>query len=315
MSDDQPDGPYGLGFSRFWYTLSPNFRGMVLMGVFAALVSVSHTIVRALSADIHTMEIALFRAIIPLFVLTPMLLRQSRRSGAIWWHTTRPGLQVIRGAFGGLSMIAWFYALSLIPVGDATALSFTVVLFAAVGAALFLGEHVGIRRWSAIAIGIVGTLIILRPGAQAISQGAIIAISSSLLWAAALLTVKVLSRTDSSTTIVFYSSVTFSVLTIGPAIYYWTWPTFEQFGLLCSVGLVTLIAQMSMTTAIRDAETTAVMPIDFTRLIWASAVGYVWFGEFPDLWTWIGGSIVFVSTLYITYRESRVQATHIGPAA
>ena len=110
-------------------------------------------------------------------------------------------------------------------------------------------------------------------------------------------------------------SVTFSVLTIGPAIYYWTWPTFEQFGLLCSVGLLTLIAQMSMTTAIRDAETTAVMPIDFTRLIWASAVGYIWFGEFPDLWTWIGGSIVFVSTLYITYRESRVQATHIGPAA
>ncbi len=315
MSDDQPDGPYGLGFSRFWYTLSPNFRGMVLMGVFAAVVSVSHTIVRALSTDIHTMEIALFRAIIPLFVLTPMLLRQGRRSGAIWWRTTRPGLQLIRGVFGGLSMIAWFYALSLIPVGDATALSFTVVMFAAVGASLFLSEQVGIRRWSAIAIGIVGTLIILRPGAQAISQGAIIAISSSLLWAAALLTVKVLSRTDSSTTIVFYSSITFSVLTIGPAIYYWTWPTFEQFGLLCSVGLMALIAQMSMTTAIRDAETTAVMPIDFTRLIWASAVGYVWFGEFPDLWTWIGGSIVFASTLYITYRESRVQATHIGPAA
>ena len=134
MSDEQPDGPYELRFSRFWYTLSPNFRGMVLMGVFAAVVSVSHTIVRALSADIHTMEIALFRAIIPLFVLSPMLLRQSRRSGAIWWRTTRPGLQLIRGVFGGLSMIAWFYALSLIPVGDATALSFTVVIFAAVGA-------------------------------------------------------------------------------------------------------------------------------------------------------------------------------------
>ena len=153
----------------------------------------------------------------------------------------------------------------------------------------------------------LGTLIILRPGTDAISLGSIIAIISSFFWAAAILSSKILSRSDSSTTIVFYSSVTFTILTAGPAIYFWIWPTWEQLLLLFVVGLLAFIGQMSVTVAIREAETTAVMPIDFTRLVWASALGYIWFNEFPDFWTWIGGSIVFISTLYITYRESRLR--------
>ena len=81
--------------------------------------------------------------------------------------------------------------------------------------------------------------------------------------------------------------------------------------LLCLVGLLAFVAQMSVTTAIREAETTAVMPIDFTRLIWASALGYLWFGEFPDIWTWVGGCIVFISTVYITFREGRIRTPDI----
>ena len=81
---------------------------------------------------------------------------------------------------------------------------------------------------------------------------------------------------------------------------------------LCLVGLLAFVAQMSVTTAIREAETTAVMPIDFTRLIWASALGYLWFGEFPDIWTWVGGCIVFISTAYITYREGHIRRPDIG---
>ena len=81
--------------------------------------------------------------------------------------------------------------------------------------------------------------------------------------------------------------------------------------LLCLVGLLAFVAQMSVTTAIREAETTAVMPIDFTRLIWATALGYLWFGEFPDIWTWVGGCIVFISTVYITFREGRIRTPDI----
>ena len=312
MKNDQAMGPSGNRPVDLWNQFSPNFRGMLLMGISAVVVSISHTLVRGLSAEIHPMQIGLFRTVIPLFLLIPMLVRQGQQNGEIWWRTNRPGLQLIRGVFGGLAMMTWFYALSKIPVGDATALSFTVVIFATVGAALILREQVGIHRWSAVAIGITGTMIILRPGIETISLGAIITIISSFFWAAALLSVKVLSRSDTSTTIVFYSSLTFTALTAGPAIYYWSWPTWEQSMLLCLVGFLAFVAQMCVTVAIHKAETTAVMPIDFTRLIWASALGYLWFGEFPDIWTWVGGCIVFTSTVYITYREARIRTPNIG---
>ncbi len=274
---------------------------MLLMAVFAGVVSLGHVIARHLSHDLHPMQIAFFRTVVPLFILVPMLMRQ----GPGWWRTSRPGLQFWRGMVGGISMITWFYSLSLIPVGDATALSFSVVIFTAVGAALFLKETVGARRWAAIAIGLVGTLIILRPGSDAMGAGALVALVSSVFWAAAVLVVKVLARTDSPMTIVFYSSIYFTILAGVPAAFYWIAPTMAQLGLLACVGLFALIAQLAMTNALKIAETTAIMPIDFTRLLWAAALGFVWFGEFPDLWTWVGGAIVFASTVYITYRESR----------
>lgn len=291
-----------------WYSLSSNTRGMLLMGLFAAVVSLGHVVARHLSQDLHPMQIAFFRTIVPLIVLVPMLMRD----GPGWWRTSRPGLQFWRGMIGGIAMLTWFYSLYLIPVGDATALSFSVVLFTTVGAVLFLKETVGARRWAAIAIGLFGTLIILRPGTDAMNNGALVALVSSLFWAAALLIVKVLSRTDSPMTIVFYSSIYFTVLAGFPAIYYWICPTVTQLALLSSVGLCALAAQLAMTNALKIAETAAIMPIDFTRLIWAAALGFIWFGEFPDRWTWTGGTIVFASSVYITYRENRVGNANLG---
>ena len=286
-----------------WSNLPANTRGMLLMATFACVVSLGHVIARHLSQDFHPMQAAFFRTIVPLVILTPILMRQ----GPGWWRTTRPGLQFFRGLVGGISMLTWFYALALIPVGDATALSFTVVIFASMGAVVVLGERMGARRWVAIAVGIIGTLIILRPGADGLSVGALVVLVSSLFWAAALLTVKVLARTDSSITIVFYSSIYFTILAGVPAAYYWRAPDLEQFALLVSVGVLATLAQLAMTGALKIAETTAIMPMDFTRLLWAAGLGYIWFGEFPDLWTWTGGAIVFASTIYITYRENRAE--------
>ncbi len=301
--------------SRPWQGLSPNLRGMLLMGIFACMVALLHTIVRALSSDIHPMQIAFFRTVVPLFVLVPLLVRQGQQTKKAWWRTTRPGLQFVRGILGAAAMVTWFYTLSEIPVGDATALSFSVVIFASVGAVFFLGERMGLRRWVAIAVGIAGTLIILRPGLQVISWGSFIALISSVFWAATLLVVKVLARTESSPTIVFYSSLYFTLFAAVPAVYFWVWPTVEQFLLLVTTGLLALVGHLAMARAMKEAETTAIMPIDFTRLLWAAAAGYLWFGEFPDLWTWIGGAVVFGATIYITFRESRAQGsvTAAGP--
>jgi drug/metabolite transporter (DMT)-like permease len=305
--DGGSSSPASPALINFWNQLTPNMRGMVLMAGFAGLNAIMHTMVRFLSAEIHPMEIAFFRTIVPLIILIPMLIHQGRKTGAVWWRTARPGLQVIRGVMGATAMVTWFYSLSMIPVGDATALSFSVVIFASIGAIVFLGEKVGIRRWAAIGIGLLGTLIILQPGAQAINLGSGIALVSSLFWAGTLLVVKVLTRSDSGMTIVFYSSVFFTLFAAGPAFYYWTWPTGEQLALMITIGIMALVGHLAMAKALKEADATAIMPIDFTRLLWAAAVGYLWFGEFPELWTWVGGAVVFASTIYITYRESRAK--------
>lgn len=285
--------------------MSPNLRGMLLMATSACVIAVLHTMARALTADYHAMQIAFFRTTVPLIFLIPMLVRQGRRSGTAWWHTTRPGLHLLRGVTGAIGMMTWFFSLSLIPVGDATAITFSVVIFASIGAVLFLGERVGPRRIVAIAIGLLGTLIIVRPDTGSINQGAIVALVSSIFWAATLLVVKVLARTDSSPTIVFYASVYFTVLVTPFAVYFWKPPTPEDVALMVLVGFLALLGQLALTGAMRFGEATAVMPVDFTRLLWAAGIGYIWFGEFPDIWTWTGGAVVFASTLYITYRESR----------
>ncbi len=303
MSD--PAGP------AFLAGASNNLRGILYMAFAAMTVSIMHVMVRWLSPEVHPLVIAFFRNLTALIVLGPMMLRQGR--GA--WKSGQPGLQAVRGVIGVAAMLTWFYGLYLLPVADATALSFTAVIFTAIGAILVLRERVGVRRWTAIAIGVVGTLIILRPGVQAVSAGALVVLLSSVLWAAALICVKVLTRTDSPVTIVFYSTVYFTPLSWVPALFVWQWPTWGQLGIMVAIGMLAALAHLGIAQAMREAETTVVMPIDFTRLIWAAAAGYLVFGEFPDLWTWIGAAIIFASTIYITYREGLTKRAVIAKGA
>ena len=273
----------------------------MLMG--AVLISCLHGLVRDMTQQLHPFEVAFFRNVVALVVLTPLLLRQDREA----WKSKRPDLQLVRGVVGLGAMLTWFYALSLVPVGDATALSFTVVLFTSLGAVFMLKEKMGVRRWGALAVGFLGTAIILRPGFQEIGAGYLWALASTVLWAGALLLVKVLSRYDSPVTIVFYSSVYFTPATLLLALFVWEWPTWSQLWELIAIGLLAAFAHLSMAKAMQLGETTAVMPVDFTRLLWAAGIGYLMFAEFPDLWTWVGGTVVFASTLYITYREARIK--------
>ncbi len=285
-------------------SVSSNLRGILFMVVFAATISTMHGVVRYMSAEVHPFEIAFFRNLTVFLLMIPLLLRSGRSA----WRSARPGLQAVRGFIGAMAMLTWFYALSLVPLADATALSFTVVVFTTVCAIIVLRERVGIRRWSAIGIGVIGTLIILRPGLQAVSLGALVVLVSSVLWAASLICVKVLSRTDSNVTIVFYSALYFTPLSLIPALFVWQWPTLEQLAMLVLIGAMAAVSHLAIAQSLREAEASVVMPLDFTRLIWAAAFGYVVLGEFPDFWTWLGGTVIFASTVYISYREGRVIA-------
>jgi drug/metabolite transporter (DMT)-like permease len=282
--------------------LSANLRGIILMVVSTVGFAAMHAAVRHLSGELHPFEIVFFRNAFGLLALAPWFLRY----GLAPLRTRHLPLHGLRAGFNIFAMSAYFYALSITPLAQVTSLSFTVPLFATLLAMVVLGEVVRVRRWIAIFFGLVGTLVILRPGLAEIDQGLLLALSSAALWACALTVIKVLSRTDSSVTITCYMVLLMAPISLVPALWVWQWPTGQQLLWLVAIGVVGTLGQLVMTQALKEAETSVIMPFDFFRLIWATLLGFLFFAEIPTFFTWIGAGIIFASSSYIAYREHKV---------
>jgi len=262
-----------------------------------------HTAVRHVGQQLPISEVVFFRNLFGLLAIAPLVLRE----GVGRLRTRKPGLHLLRSCTGILAMWLWFYALSVVPVAEATALSFSSVIFGSIAAAVLLGERMRLRRWSAVVIGFLGALLILRPGFQEMSLGLLAVLASSVFWALALIQVKHLSRFDTVVCIVALNQFLLTVFSALPALAVWQTPTPAQLGVLMLIGVCATAGHLMMTTAFKWGEASAVFPVDFARLIWAAAAGFVFFGEAPDVWTWTGGAIIFASTAYITYREARLR--------
>lgn len=280
-----------------------NARGMLFMLIATLALTCMHALVRFLSAELHAFEITFFRNLFGLLIMAPLMFR----AGVEELKSRQPRLQLLRSCFGILAMALWFYGLSIVPIAEATALSFTAAIFGSVAASLFLRERMRLRRWTAVVVGFVGALIILRPGFQSVQPGAWVVLVSSVFWALALVSVKRLSSTDSTVCIVAWNSVLLTLFSLPLAVPVWTAPTTAQLGWLLLIGLLATIGHLAMTNAFRLADATAVFPVDFTRLLWASLLGFLLFAELPDAATWIGGAIIFASTTYITFRERKLK--------
>ena len=285
--------------------IGQNARGMLWMLVSTAVLASMHAAVRHVSADMHPFEIAFFRNIFGFVAILPMLMRE----GWSGLSSKQPKLQVLRGLTGIIAMLCWFYSLSVVPIATATALSFTAAVFASLGALVFLGERMRLRRWTAVAISFVGVFVILRPGGEGFDLQALYVLASAAMWGTSIVIVKQLSRTDSSVSIVSWMSISLAVLSIPPALAVWTQPSIEQLLWLALIGLLGTIGHLTMIRALRDAETTAVMSVDFSRLIWATLFGSLFFFDPIDAMTWLGGGIIFASGLYIIYREAQIKGS------
>jgi len=282
--------------------LSGNVNGMLLMLIASIVLTIMHALVRHIGSDMHPFEVSFFRNLFGLIAVMPLVLRSGIKS----LYTRHPGLQLLRAVLGVSAMLSWFYALSIVPIAQATALSFTAVIFASVGAAVVLREKMHVRRWTAVCLGFVGAFFILRPGFQEVSFGMMLVLGSSVAWGMAVVVVKRLSRTDPVVSIVAWMAISLTVFSFVPALYVWTWPSFEELLLLSLVGALGTTGHLAMTNALKHAEATTITPLDFTRLLWASVIGYFVFGEIPDIWTWIGGGIIIASASYLIFREARV---------
>lgn len=265
--------------------------------------TVSSISVRYVSTALHPFEIAFFGSLFGSLVMGPLLLRRRMRG----MKSRRPGLLALRGALNVIDILLLFSAYSLAPLAKVIALNFSAPLLATVLAVVVLGETIRLRRILALVTGFLGALLILRPGFGGLELGAVLALLAAATAGLAAIVVKVLARTESSATIALYTFVFTLPFTLVAALPVWTTPSLEQLALLVVVGVFSILIHFCLAQAYKEAELTAVLPLGFMRLIWVALFAYLLFGEVPDVWTWAGGTIIFLSTTYTALRESRLR--------
>jgi drug/metabolite transporter (DMT)-like permease len=272
---------------------------------FFAMMSV---LIRQATLELHPLEVVFFRNFFALLIMLPWLARH----GIGVLRTDRLGLYLLRSGIGIVGMTAGFWALTLIPLAQATALSFTAPLFATAGAALILGEVVRMRRWSAVVVGFLGTLVVVRPGLETLSPGALLSLVGALHMAVSALIVKSLTRTERAETVVLYMVLLQSPLALLPALFVWQMPSAAGFLWLFLLAGAGTLGHLCFTRAYALAEVTQLQPFEFIRLPLVACLGFLFFAQVPTPWTWAGGAIIFASTAYITHRETRLARRRPG---
>ncbi len=246
-------------------------------------------------------EIAFFRNFFSLAAMAPWI----AGAGLAGLRTAHLRLYTLRAATGVVSMLAWFWSISLLPITEATALGFTAPFFTTILAALVLHEVVRLRRWTAVIVGFLATLVILRPGSGDIpALGAAVALFAAAAQAASTVMVKTLSRTESPNAIVAYMAIYLTPMSLLPALFVWTWPSRGMLGWMAIIGLVGTFSHLCFARALREADASALMPIDFARLVFVAIIGIFVFDQIPSAWTWVGAAVIFASGVYVVRREA-----------
>ncbi len=281
---------------------SQYIRAALHMAAAASFLSMMIVSIRFVADDLDAPVVVFFRSIFSIVLFMPLLMR----GGFQYFATDKFRVYFVRGIIAVVSMILWYYALAVTPLAEAVSLSFTAPLFTTVAAIFYLHESVGPRRWTALAIGFLGVLIILQPGFAEITRAHVLLLLSSALVAVSLMMVKVLSRTESPEKIVGWLVFLMAPLSLIPALFVWNWPAPDQYFWLVVIAVGGTGGHVMLARALRLAETSAIMPFDFLRLPLVAIIAYLMFAEKIDLWTWIGGAVIFVSTAYIARRETIV---------
>ncbi len=274
----------------------------------AATFPVMGALVKFLSTDFHPLQLAFFRCLFGGVVLVPFFLR---RPAAV--ITARPRLHILRSALGVVSMWTGFTALSLLPLAEAVTLGFTRILFLIPLAVLILGDRVDLPRWTATLIGFGGIILMVNPsGADLPAAGVALALGSALIIAGVKLTVKALAETEATLTIQLWFAGLSTLATLLPALIVWHWPEPLELLLLLAIGGAGTLGQVFTVIGLRGVQPSAVMPVDYTRLIFATFYGFLLFGQLPGAATIAGAGIIVAATLYIVRRDERATAARRG---
>jgi len=274
------------------------FRASLWMVVAVLSLAMMAIAARELSAEFSTFQILFFRGVVSFLVMVAIVMK-------VGWHRVRTnylGLHIVRNLAHFVGQFAWIFGIALIPLAEVFALEFTMPIWTAIFASLYLGEKISAVRRIAIFIGFIGVLVMLRPGVQAISPVALVVLGAALSYGVAHTFTKKLSDVDSSIAILFYMSALQLPMSAFAFTEDWHFPSVMMSFWVISIGLFALSAHYCMTRAFKLERVAVLMPIDFLRLPFIAFVGFFAYGEMPDLWVYVGAVIVFLGS-WLNLRE------------
>ena len=278
-------------------------RGALWMTAATSLWAVMSALIRYIATNIHPFEVAFFRTVVAAAIMAPYMVQA--RTGLFPRH--HRGLYFFRAIVHEGAMLTWFLALTLVPLMDATALYFTAPFFATILAVFILKERVSRARWAAVGVGFLGAMLVTKPGAGMFDWGALVVLGTATFSAIGRVTVRSLTKHDSPSSIVAYNFILLTPLTFCAAMWFWTWPSLDQYLLLGLLGVLGAVGHLFLTRAYAVAEASEVAPFDFTQLLAAGLIGYFVFAEFPDDWTLAGSALIGSSGIFIALREAQAR--------
>ena len=256
-----------------------------------------------LSADLPVLQITWARYFFTVVFTFPVMFFFFRKN-LVW--TDKPKLQFIRGLILLTANICFFYAISVISLAKALTLAFVAPLIVTAFSPIFLGEKVGFRRWSAVIIGFIGSLVVIRPGFVEINLASFAALGTGIMYGFYLIITRKLSTSDNPLLTLLLTGVVGAVIISCVMPFVWVQPTINQWSMMAAIGVFACIGHLFLILSLKYADASKLAPFSYFEIITNILIGYYFFGDFPDNWTFLGLAIIVMSGIYIYQREQSI---------
>ena len=265
-----------------------------------AILPFMDTIAKYLSSELSFFQITWARYFFTVFFTLPFMFFFFRKN--LTW-STQPKLQIFRGLTLFFANVLFFYSISVISMAKALTLAFVAPLITTALSPIFLGEKVGFRRWSAVIIGFVGSLIVIRPGFIEFNLASIAALGTGFFYGIYLVITRKLHTSDSPLLTLLLTGVVGGVIGSFLVPVVWINPTFNQWSLMALMGIFACLGHLFLILSLKYADASKLAPFGYFEIVTNVLLGYYYFGDFPHYWTWIGLAIIVCSGIYISFRE------------
>jgi drug/metabolite transporter (DMT)-like permease len=260
---------------------------------------------RETTRELNVFQIMELRSVLGLFLLYPLI---QLNGGLAAMKTSRPLQHIVRNLIHYAAQLGWFFALTLIPLGQVVSIEFTMPIWTAILAAGFLGERITVWKVAAIVLGVIGVIVIVRPSTGAINEGQLIALGAAVGFGISVAMMKSLTRTEGTLAIIFWMLVIQSVAGFFPALYVWKWPTAYAWGWIAVIAFCGTFSHYCMARAMLHADATVVLPMDFLRVPLTATAGWLIYSERLDLFTVLGAALILTGNLLNLKTPGRVPA-------